>query len=97
MTNAGESVGIFVPPNMPSNIDVANYVQNLFPTISPQVAAAAAAQYEGLGSNPQQITSLYTEGQICFHQSKHLIIDLGNSHLLLSHIRLVEAARWQRL
>ncbi|KAH6909222.1 Alpha/Beta hydrolase protein [Coprinopsis sp. MPI-PUGE-AT-0042] len=61
MTNAGESVGIFVPSDLPSTIDVASYVGQLFPTVDPQVAAAAAAQYTGLGSNPQQIAALYTE------------------------------------
>jgi hypothetical protein len=65
MTNAGESVGIFVPPTLPSDVNVTNYVQQVFPDITPEVVAAAAAQYQGLGSNPEQINTLYTEGHNC--------------------------------
>ena len=62
MTNAAESV-VFVPQNMPADLNIAGYVKNLFPTVSNELAAAAAAQYSSLGSNPEQVLALYAEGK----------------------------------
>ncbi|GLB44901.1 putative type-B carboxylesterase lipase family protein [Lyophyllum shimeji] len=59
-TNTFEGA-IFIDPKTPSNVDVKNYVAQLFPTLDAKEIAAAASQYENLGSPTFQVTAIMGE------------------------------------
>lgn len=62
VTNTNEGPG-FINPQTPATVNVQNYVTKLFPKFRPQDAAAAAAQYHGLGTPLNQITLIMGEGK----------------------------------
>ena len=58
VTNAFEGT-VFV--NQASTDTVTDYVSQLYPTITPALAASAAAQYAGLGTTIFQKNAIYGE------------------------------------
>lgn len=59
-TNTFEGA-LFVSPSTPADVNVANYVAQLFPDFDAGQMAAAAAQYEDLGSPVFQVTAIMGE------------------------------------
>ncbi|KAF9544962.1 alpha/beta-hydrolase [Agrocybe pediades] len=60
VTNTFEGV-TFVNQSTANTVQVADYVTQLFPNISPRQAKAAAAKYAGLGTNIDQVSGIMGE------------------------------------
>jgi hypothetical protein len=59
-TAANEGV-IFVDPTLPEDVDVGNYVAQLFPTLGEGEIQGAVEQYKGLGSRKTQVIAVMAE------------------------------------
>lgn len=94
MTNTFEGV-VFVNQATSNTVQVANYVQNLFPNITPQQAQAAAAQYAGTGTNIFQANGIMGEGKIVnLYPTRSLILIRNHSYLYLSYLSLAQCLQW---
>ncbi|KAG6830004.1 hypothetical protein H0H92_002695 [Tricholoma furcatifolium] len=60
VTNAFEGE-LFINPDTPTDVDVANYVAQLFPNFDESEIAATVSQYEGLGTGLFQVTAIMGE------------------------------------
>ncbi|GLB44902.1 putative type-B carboxylesterase lipase family protein [Lyophyllum shimeji] len=60
VTNTFEGA-LFIDPKTPADVDVPNYVAQLFPNFSAKEVAAAAAQYRDVGSPVFQVTAVMGE------------------------------------
>jgi len=61
-TNTFEGA-VFIDPKTPENVDVKNYVAQLFPNFGTEEIVAAVAQYQNLGSPLFQVTAIMGEGE----------------------------------